>query len=652
MNVTELIRTLKTNREEFFAKVHALGFSLGERAIKVNDSVAKKIITAWRAAEKREAKKRFFIEEKEEPLAPAKERKITLPAKITVKEFAQKLGKNVTELIAILMQNGIMATINQSLDFETATIIAQDMGYEVAKEDREKAKDTRDIKDAKEIIELLKEQGKLQERPPVVVVMGHVDHGKTKLIEAIRKIELLSKEAGGITQHIGAYQIEHKGRVLTFIDTPGHEAFSAMRSRGANVADVAILVVAADDGVQPQTVEAIEIMEKAQLPFIVAINKIDKPEADQEKIKKQLSELNLIPEEWGGKTICVPISAKKEIGLNDLLDMLVLLVDLEKEKIQANPQRLAVGTIIESKIDKDTGSLATVLVQTGALRVGDLVMAGGVVGKVKALRTWRGENIKEALPSTPVQILGLKGAPQVGDILQATKDKKILKEQTKQYQTFAFSKMKKEEKGKKKILKLIIKADVLGSLEAIVEAINKISHPEVEAQIISKGLGTISEKDIDQTQTSQALLLGFNVEPTATARDYLLGKDVQLNVFHIIYELLDFVKAKLSDLLAPEIIYSKIGEVKILAVFRVTEKYQIVGGRVSQGEIRDKHLVKIIRNGEKVGEGKIVELQSEKKNVSSVEGGKECGIKFEGEGKIETGDVLEIYAQKEKKRTL
>ncbi|MFA6027352.1 MAG: translation initiation factor IF-2 [Patescibacteria group bacterium] len=648
------------NKEEFFPLAAELGFDIGERAIKIDDRVALKVISAIKQKRKSGLKTSLFSEEVIEEKKPEEEsgkKTINIPEKITVKQFADKLGKHVTELIAILMKNGIMATINENLDFETATIIAEDLGYQTNKVEGEEEVKYSQEQEGK-IRKVLKQDkedntSKLKTRPPVIVVMGHVDHGKTKLLDAIRKTNIVDQEAGGITQSIGAYQVAHKERLITFIDTPGHEAFTAMRSRGANVADIAILVVAADDGVKPQTLEVIEIMEKAHLPFVVAINKIDKEGADIDKVKKDLSELNLIPEDWGGKTVCVPISAKQNKNIDELLDMVLLLTDMEKEKIMANPDRMAVGTIIESQIDKDAGPVATVIVQTGTLRVGDLVMVGKVVGKIKALKDWRGKMVKEAPPAMPVRFLGLKGAPVVGDVLQVTTDKKALKKQQKQYQTFGFLQAKEEQqKGKVNKLGLVIKADTLGSLEAIINSLQKIRHKEVAIDIVSKGLGNITEKDIDQAEAAHAFIVGFNVEKTPSAQDRSHGSSVVINTYKIIYQLIDFVKENLENLLAPEIIYNKTGSLKVLAVFKTTTKYIILGGKVESGEIKDKAIVKIYRNEKKVGEGTITQLQSEKKNVPAVTKGMECGVQLESETKIEDRDTLEVYEKEERKRKL
>ena len=661
MNVVELLRKLKMNKDEFFPLAQELGFSIGERAIKIDDRVAEKLLQAIKQKQKASHKTSLFSEEKIKEEKTIEERGpkiLSIPEKMTVKQFADKLNKHVTELIAILLKNGIMATINESLDFETASIIAQDLGYKTTLADT-KAEDDLYNKEQEDKMKTVLQQdqdlgaSKLSTRPPVIVVMGHVDHGKTKLLDAIRKTNIVDQEAGGITQSIGAYQVKHNDRLITFIDTPGHEAFTAMRSRGANIADLAILVIAADDGVKPQTLEAIEIMEKAKLPFVVAINKIDKNGADIDHVKKGLSELNLIPEDWGGKTICVPISAKENKNIVELLDMLILMADMEKEKIMANPQRLAVGTIIESQIDKDAGPVATVLVQTGTLRIGDLVIVGKVAGKIKAMKDWKGNMVKQADPAMPVRFLGLKDAPVIGDVLQVTTDKKALKNKQKQYQTFGFLMAKeKAKKGKQIKLAVVLKADTLGSLEAVVNSLNKIKHEEVMVDIMSKGLGNITEKDIDQAEAAHALVIGFNVEKTPSAQDRSHGSTVVIQTYKIIYQLIDYIKENLENLLPPEIIYEPIGSLKTLAVFKSTSKFTILGGKVETGIIKNKALIKIQRGDKQIGEGTILQLQSEKKNIAEVHKGMECGVQLESEIKIAAGDTLEAFEKISKKRKL
>lgn len=656
MNVTELIRKLKISRDEFFPLVQELGFDIGTRAIKVDDVVAQKIIQTVQQHRKTQRKSLFADEKKVrvEVVSDASEKKVLhLPQKISVKHFAEKIGKPVPDLIAILMHNGIMATINENLDFETATIIAEDLGWKTEFEDVQMTQTEISRKQLLESLLLHESKDQLQSREPVVVVMGHVDHGKTKLLDAIRKTNLVEQEAGGITQHIGAYQVMHQGRGITFIDTPGHEAFSAMRSRGARVADIAILVIAADDSIKPQTVEAIEIMEKAGLPFIVAINKIDKPEADIERVKKDLAKYNLIPEDWGGKTICVPVSAKQQQGISELLDMALLVADLEKEHILANPNADAVGTIIESHIDKGKGPVATVLVQAGTLKKGELVLAGNAIGRIKAMFDWNGKPMDKALPSQPAQLLGLKNTPRVGDILRVTHDRKILKQTAKEYRKFARPiEPQKEKQGKQKQLSLILRADTLGSLEAIIESIQKLQNNEVRIGILTQGLGNITEKDIVFAESTESLILGFNVSLTPGAQQASNTSQVPIHTFNIIYELLDIVKQSIEKLLEPETVFTLLGKAKILMLFKQTVRGRVIGCKVTTGTVLPESPVKIYRDGAFVGEGFIRQLQIEQKKVSEVKNSAECGIQFETQVELQVGDELEVYKKEQKQRTL
>ncbi len=661
MNVTEMYRELKMTKDEFFATVHELGFDIGERAIKIDDSQAVKIISAIKEKRKKESKKSIFATEEVEEVEQKKSggEAIKLPDKISVKDFAEQLEKRPADMIAILMQNGIMATINETLDYETAAIIAEDLGFtpELSLEGAE-------IDDPEERSALVaktlesEKKNELKPRPPVVVVMGHVDHGKTKLLDAVRATNVVDEESGGITQHIGAYQVEKKGKTVTFIDTPGHEAFTTMRSRGARVADIAILVIAADDGIKPQTVEAIHIIEEAEIPFVVAINKIDKPDADIERVKKELSELNLNPEDYGGKTICVPISAKQGENIDDLLDTILLVADMEQETITANPDGNTVGSIIESHVDKHMGPVATILVQNGTLRIGDIVQIGNIPGRIRSLKDWQGNTLKEAGPSAPAQVLGLKKAPVVGDILQVVKDKKVLKQNVKAYDSFAFLNAKKkkkkedEEEEEKNSLNIVLRADKLGSLEAIVQSLHGIKHKEVSVEIVQKGLGNITENDVQLAQASHAYVLGFHAGMTPGAEKYAKDENVPVETFDIIYQLIDFVKEQLGELLEAETVYEKTGSLKVLAVFKKGQKSVILGGRVEDGTLKNKAPVKIVRKGKMIGEGLIAQLQKEKKNVAEAGKGTECGLRVEGDVDIIEGDIIEAHEATEVKRSL
>jgi len=661
MNVTELGRRLKIHdKTRLFDIISELGFDIGKRAIKINDAVAQRIIREYRQHENNKKKVAEEIKIKEQVKKNVLENKnLEIPDKITVRKFAELVSLPVTEIVKTLMQNGIMSSMNENIDAETASIIAQDMGYQtkiVENTQEEKTEDERRIQKIKKVLD---NQTKSETRPPVVVVMGHVDHGKTKLLDAIRKTNVVDQEAGGITQHIGAYQVKEKDRSITFVDTPGHEAFTAMRSRGANVADVAILVVAADDGIKPQTLEAIEIMGKAEIPFLVAINKIDKPGADVDNVKKQLSELNLIPEDWGGKTICVEISAKQGTNIDKLLEMILLLADLEPENIQADPDAPVLGTIIEANVDKGEGPVATVVIQNGTLKVGDLVLVGGVPGKIKSLKNWHGKTILTAPPATPVRILGLKSAPAVGDVLEGTQDKKRIKKAVKNVktQTSNITETKKpsiitNEDDKKTILPLVLKADTLGSLEAIIASLEKINNDDLQIKIIHKGLGNINENDISQAEAANSAVFGFNVKQAPNVLELARKSGVEIKITSIIYELIDEVKKSAEEVLAPEVIYEKIGELKVLAIFKKTTNSKIIGGKVEKGEIINDGAVKIIRADNEIGTGKIRGLQCEKQKTSQVGKGSECGLKIETSQDVLENDILEIFKTQLKKKVL
>lgn len=660
MNVTELYRELKMTKEDFFPLVQSLGFDIGDRAIKIDDRVATQIIEAIKRKRRDENKRSIFDDATVAKTAdtPTTEEKKTvlLPDGITVKTFAEKMGKNVSDLIAILMRNGIMASINETLDYETAAIIAEECGFQPQLSLEEATVHDHHDRSAMVANILQKETpASLVTRPPVIVIMGHVDHGKTTLLDSIRESNVAAGESGGITQHIGAYQVTKNKQLLTFIDTPGHEAFTAMRSRGAHVADVAILVVAADDGVKPQTIEAIHILQEAKLPFVVAINKMDKPEADPSRVKKELSELNVIPEDYGGKIVCVEVSAKDGTNIDSLLDTVLLVASVEREHLVANPSGSCVGTIIEARMDKLRGPVATLLIQNGTLRIGDIVQIGNIPGKVRSLSDWQGNELSEAMPSTPVQVLGLKKTPIVGDMLEVVTNKKILKQRVKEYDSFSFLKRqeKKQEEGKgKKKLALILRADKLGSLEAIVAALLNITHEEVKIDIVHKGLGSITESDIALAEDSSAVVFGFHVGQTAGAEKYSRDHNVHVQKFDIIYELLDAAKTELTQLLSKKRTYEKIGTLRVVQVFRKTAAHIIVGGRVAEGKIVNGAPLKLLRAGTIVGEGIVSQLQKDKKNVGEVLAGNECGVRIDTEALLQAGDIVEAYEAQDSAQTL
>ncbi|MCX7779232.1 MAG: translation initiation factor IF-2 [Patescibacteria group bacterium] len=660
MNITELARRLKTTAQELKEKLSELGFDIGPKAIQIPDEQAKKVIAVWQKMKKEEEKKRYLEKLKEkmtkgEVLA---EKKILIPQTITVRQLAEKLNLPVNKVIQQLIKNGILATINDNLDFEIVAIVAEQLGFKVEKETEEVKEKEKEIQIKEKLKILLQETDKknLKPKAPVVVVMGHVDHGKTSLLDAIRQTQIAASEAGAITQHIGAYQVEKKGKKITFIDTPGHEAFKVMRARGGQVADLAILVIAADDGLQPQTIESLEIIQKENLPFIVAINKIDKPEADPEKIKKQLSELNLTPEEWGGKTICQNVSAATGQGVDELLDLILLVAEMEKERLLANPYRPAIGTIIEAHLDKGVGPVATVIIHTGRLKIGDSFIAGESYGKVRLLKNWQGQNLNEALPGTPVQIIGLKTLPVVGDILEV-KDKKEIKELKKKIkikkvyfrEISPIIKQKEEEKEEKvQSLNLIIKADKIGSLEAIIEALKKLETPEISIKIIKKGLGSINENDVLLAQKNQALVFGFQVESSTNAQKMASEEGIKINLYQVIYDLIEAVKKELTKISEPKIKEVLIGKVKILALFRKEKNFSIVGGRVLTGIVKPETKIRLWRNDELFGEGRLSELQINRMAVKEAHEGEECGIKYQGSEEIEVGDIFEVYQEEVK----
>lgn len=667
MNISELARRLNVSTEDLRSQLPALGFSIGRHAIKINDREAQRIQEAWQDKKRRER----LAAKRDEQMAraeaqrsgekPVLDKQVSLPSVVSVRDFATRLNLPIAKVMQELLRNGILASLNERIDFDTAAIVAEDLGYEAKKEELA-VDDGGDDAGEQRLAEVLKNerQEKLAARPPVIVVMGHVDHGKTKILDSVRKTNVMEGEAGGITQHIGAYQVVRKDKLITFIDTPGHEAFTVMRSRGAKVADIAILVVAADDGVQPQTKEAVDIIKAAGLPYVVAINKIDKPEANVEKVKAELAELNLIPEEWGGKTLIVPVSAKTGQGIDDLLDMVLLVNEMEKEKIVANPERRAAGTIIDSHIDKGAGPVATVLVQSGTLRVGDSIgVRGALYGRVRSMKDWRGELVQIAPPSMPVKVLGFKAAPAVGDVLEVPEDVHALEKMKDKpvksgvSQTSAVSRQTtSESKEGKQLLNIIIRADVLGSLEAVLGMLEKVRHEVVGVEIVAKGLGNITDADILKADATKSVVYAFGVKATATAAELGRDKHVEIMEYDIIYKLFEDVLSRLQKLLPSQEIITEMGKIEVLAVFKKTDKGGIIGGKVLGDKVRAPAKMRIMRAGEVVGEGEIVKLQAAKQTVKEVVGGSECGVEFTGRTKIEVGDLLETYTEESKTRVL
>lgn len=581
---------------------------------------------------------------------------IVIGQTVTVHELALKIQKKPAELIKKLMDLGVMATINQEIDADTAIILAGEFGYEleVKKDIDEEALLLQEPIDSPELLEL---------RPPVVTVMGHVDHGKTSLLDVIRETNVTATEFGGITQHIGAYQVEHNGKKITFLDTPGHEAFTSMRARGAQVTDIAILVVAADDGVMPQTIEAINHAREASVPIVVAINKIDKPDADPERVKRQLTEYNLVSEEWGGDIIFVEISAKEKKGLDELLEMILLVAEMIE--LKANPKRPAQGTVIESELDKGRGPVANVLVQNGVLKVGDVIVAGTTFGRVRAMIDDKGRRVKKAGPSTPVEVLGFSYVPQAGNVFKVVTDEKLarlvaekrqLKKREEELKTTVKASLddlfKEVEEGRVKELRLIIKADTHGSVEALKQALERLSTEEVKINLIHTGIGAISETDIMLASASKAIVIGFNVRPDVNARKASEIEKIDLRLYRLIYEVIEDVRTAMSGLLEPEYKELVLGRVEVRRIFKVSRIGTIAGCYVNEGKISRDANVRLIRDGIVVYEGKLDSLKRFKDDVKEVEEGYECGLTLEKYNEIKEGDIIEVFITEAIKREL
>ncbi|MCU0679097.1 MAG: translation initiation factor IF-2 [Planctomycetes bacterium] len=650
MNITELARKLRITPAELHEYLPQFGFDIGRKAIKINTNLANRIIKEWPLLKRRmEEQKTDDAKDRPAPSTPLTANKqIIIPNFITVREFSALTSQPVKIILAELMKNGVIASLNEKIDFDTAWLIGSDLGLSVIREETAGQGEASGPDNKLKNIMAQESKNDLKPRPPVIVVMGHVDHGKTKLLDAIRRTNVVDQEAGGITQHIGAYQVTRRHKLITFIDTPGHEAFTAMRSRGAKIADVAILVVAADDGVMPQTVEAFQIIKAAGIPFVVAINKIDKPEANLDKTKQELAtKLQITPEDWGGQTVCAPISAKTGAGITDLLDLVLLTADTEAEHITANPAAAAVGTVVESHVDKGAGPVATILVQNGTLKIGDQLTLNGVqIGKVRCLNDYRGEKIDIAAPATPVQVIGLKSMPQVGDMVQVGAGEKIKFKKVKNFLKETTADNENGQKGTTgKKINLIIKSDVLGSAEAIEESLEKINTEEVRAQIVRKGLGNITDGDIKQAEAAGAAIIGFNVKVPAVISELAREKNVIIKIYSIIYDLLNDVKEMMQNALEPFYSRRDLGRLKVLAVFKTVKGGQIIGGKVIDGIVEARANLEIEREKNIIGRGLIAKLQSAKQDVSFCEANQECGIEYEGNQPIAKDDILIIYRE-------
>ena len=572
---------------------------------------------------------------------------VKIPDEISVGELASRMKKTGAEVVKCLMKNGVMASLSQLIDFDTAAIIAEEMGCKVEKEVvvtiEEKLIDTAEDK-AEDLVP----------RAPVVVVMGHVDHGKTSLLDYIRNAHVASGEAGGITQHIGAYQVQINGKPITFLDTPGHEAFTSMRARGAMVTDIAILVVAAEDGIMPQTVESINHAKAAEIPIIVAINKMDKPEANPERIKQQLTEYGLVAEEWGGDTIICPISAKTGMGIDNLLEMVTLTAEVAE--LKANPNRAAQGTVIEARLDKGRGPVATLLVQNGTLHQGDIIIAGTAVGRVRDMVDDKGGRLTDAGPSVPVEITGLSEVPGAGNTFNAVADERLARELVEQRKEEAKAKanapiqkvsledlFSQIQAGEVKDLNIIVKADVQGSAEAVKNSLEKLSNDEVRVRVIHSGVGAISESDVMLAATSKAIIVGFNVRPDAAARDSAARSNVDMRMYRVIYDAINEVEAAIKGMLAPKYKEVDLGRAEVRNVFRITGVGMVAGCYVTEGKVQRGAQMRLLRDNIVIYDGAIASLQRFKDSVKEVAQGYECGITFEKFQDIKVGDVIEAF---------
>ncbi len=576
---------------------------------------------------------------------------VKIPDEISVGELASRMKKTGAEVVKCLMKNGVMASLSQLIDFDTAAIIAEELGCKVEKEVvvtiEEKLIDTAEDK-----------AEDLKPRAPVVVVMGHVDHGKTSLLDYIRKSSVASGEAGGITQHIGAYQVQVNGKPITFLDTPGHEAFTSMRARGAMVTDIAILVVAAEDGIMPQTVESINHAKAANIPIIVAINKMDKPDANPERIKQQLTEYDLVAEDWGGETIVCPISAKTGMGIENLLEMVTLTAEVAE--LKANPDRAAQGTVIEARLDKGRGPVATLLVQNGTLKQGDIVIAGTAVGRVRAMVDSKGARLTQAGPSVPVEITGLGEVPGAGNTFNAVADERLARELVEQRKAEERAKanapiqkvsledlFSQIQAGEVKDLNIIVKADVQGSAEAVKASLEKLSNEEVRVRVIHSGVGAISESDVMLAATSKAIIVGFNVRPDAAARDNAARSNVDMRMYRVIYDAIGEVEAAMKGMLAPKFKEALIGHAEVRQTYKVSGVGTIAGCYVQDGKIQRSCQVRIVRDGIVIHEGQLASLQRFKDAVKEVAAGYECGMNIEKFNDVKEGDIIECFVMEQ-----
>ena len=577
--------------------------------------------------------------------------KVQIPDEISVGELASRMKKTGAEVVKALMKNGIMASLPQMIDFDTASFIAEEMGCKVEKEVV--------VTIEEKLIDVSEDKAEdLVPRAPVVVVMGHVDHGKTSLLDTIRNTSVASGEAGGITQHIGAYQVQVNGKPITFLDTPGHEAFTSMRARGAMVTDIAILVVAAEDGIMPQTVESINHAKAANIPIIVAINKMDKPDANPERIKQQLTEYELVAEEWGGQTIICPISAKTGMGIENLLEMVSLTAEVAE--LKANPNRAAQGTVIEARLDKGRGPVATLLVQNGTLKQGDIIIAGTAVGRVRAMVDDKGSRLAQAGPSVPVEITGLADVPGAGSVFNAVADERLARELVEQRKAEERAKaaapvqkvslenlFDQIQAGERKELALIVKADVQGSVEAVKASLEKLSNEEVNVRVIHGGVGAVNESDVMLASSSGAIIVGFNVRPDAAARDGAARQNVDMRMYRVIYDCIDEITAAMKGMLAPKYREALLGHAEVRQTYKVSGVGTVAGCYVQDGKIVRNCSIRLVRDGIVIHEGVLASLQRFKDAAKEVASGYECGLTIEKFNDIKEGDIVEGYTMEE-----
>ncbi|NLL81912.1 MAG: translation initiation factor IF-2 [Tissierellia bacterium] len=676
IRIYELAKELNISSKELIKRIEDLELNINSHMSTIDDEEAemiKELLTEDEASDIVENKNDILEEEYEEKeiVTTKKHNKkkiknisnnnkqndkgegliIDIENNIIVRDFAEKLGVTSSKVISKLIALGVMATQNETIDVEVASIIAEEFGVEVNIISADETEDDEfelDFEDKEE---------DLKPRPPVVTVMGHVDHGKTSLLDAIRNTSVTKGEAGGITQHIGASTSNINGKKIVFLDTPGHEAFTSMRARGAQITDIAILVVAADDGVMPQTIEAIAHAKAANVPIIVAINKIDKPGADIDRIKQELVEHGLVPEDWGGDTITVPISAKQNIGIDDILEMILIVAEMQE--LKANPNRKAVGTIIEAQLDKGRGPIATVLVQKGTLEVGDIVVSGTASGRIRAMFDDKGKKVKKATPSTPVLILGLSDVPNSGDILNAVEDEKkarliadsrkdhLRQQMTSSYKVSLDDLFERIKEGEIKDLNIIIKADGRGSIEALAQSLEKLDTDEVRISIIHSGVGGISENDIMLASASNAIVIGFNVRPNLNAINSAKKEEVDIRTYRVIYEAIEDIQAAVKGMHAPKVVEEVLGRAEVRATFRLPNNNTVAGIYVLDGKITRNSNIRLLRNDVVVHEGEVSSLKRFKDDAREVMSGYEAGLGLTNYNDIKEGDLLEAYILKE-----